>query len=761
MANSEYYSPYTGAEVDSAVAIASKIGSGTLVTSNNTLQISATAGAYVNGSKLATEQYVSGAIAAASGGGALLSGVLRSGVAIDTTVTEEDLAANLRLSAGIMSLEVTSGGELNTPEIEETEILVKDNSIELYAQGESGGIIVSGANISLVGDATLNGRPIVWLPTTHTDVGTTNATIDVLNGSASYIYTQPLTSIEIGNVTNTADNIYVRFVLKPFGSVTLPTDIAVYGGGSSWDYGQYLLQVMAGAVIVHSTGGDKPLDGVAGVFVKSDSVVVSGAMSVSDAVVGPGEVQNIYPFGEAIKTVVNSGGSLSLYGLAGRVSDVTVASGAVFNISEPENDFEPKDFSIIAGSSTNIAEGSLQYGDVPFTGHASGGVFTGLSGTYRLGIGAGVSALSPQIGNFDTQKARIYAFSGAYVSGASIGISGDIDVYPGGVVSDTTLGGYSGERYQCELTVWGGTAYNAIVSSNAYLNVLSGGQMLGTASVLSGGSMRIRVAPAYAENIHLKQGARFSACQNASIGELHLSSGGSAHASGGTIINELIVSGGTMWLKNASATTITLEPYPKAAGRPTILASGAYIGSLTVSTYGAVTLYSGTTVTNLQQQGGYVIARNALISGGYIAGSDFQVSSGTTAVDVVAVVGEAVTPKKKILIPNGGVVSQLTVEDTGGGTTSGISNITSQYGVVSVLAGGRLFDTEFTNIVVSNGGLVDGLIPKRVYLASGGGLAFAGSLHIYSGGTALNVVSSAGYTIVKEPGCNYNGQIIN
>jgi len=713
--------------------------------------------------------------------------VLTEGSEIDTTVGDYHLTYTsddgFVVSGGGMQLQVSSGAVIASGESGEimslsagTATIQADNgeSISAYLTLESGGIKlhaetimgsgdvdISSDGVSISGnDATINinsgavlinSRQVLTALDTATDTEATSATFGVLEGGTSYIYTQPLMSLDIDSVSSVGSG-RVRFTLIPGGSVTIPPEVTVYDGGSSWAYGQYLLELENGEIVVHSGGGDLPLDGVAGVFVKSGGVTVAGEMTTSGATVGSGVTQYVYPLGSISATTVDSGGSLSMYGLYGQVTDTVVADGAVFDVAEPEYDFDPVDFSIVAGSATQIEEGTLQYGGEPFTGYASDGGFYNLSGTYRLGIGSGVSALSPIIGNSDTSKARIYVFSGAYVSGAQIGISGDINVYPGGMVEDTTLGGYEGSRYQCELTVWGGTASGAVVSRGAFLNVISGGQMLGNVSVLSGGSMRVRVEPAYAENIHIERGAAFSAWQNASIGELHLSSGASAHASGGTVINEVIVSAGTMWLKNASATTMTLGPFPSATGRPVLSASGASIDTLTISTYGAVTLYKDTTVTNLDQRGGYVIARGARISGGYIGGSDFQVSSGTTATNLIAVVGEDVTPKKKILISNGGVVSRLTVEDTGDGTTSGITNITAQYGVVSVLAGGRLFDTEFTNIVVSNGGIVDGIIPKRVYLASGGGLAFAGSLHIYSGGTALNVVSGAHWDVVVESG---------
>ena len=456
--------------------------------------------------------------------------------------------------------------------------------------------------------------------------------------------------------------------------------------------------------------------------------------------------------GGTANKITTSNGNISAAGLGALVIDAQLTGGKL-NILSPTTDYDPISFSIIAGSETNIRSGALRYNNAQFAGQCVSGAFTGLSGTYRLGIGDGISALDPIVGNSDTDKARIYAFSGAYVSGAQIGISGDINVYPGAVAVDTVLGGYAGERFQCELTVWGGTASGVVVSSNAYLNVFSGGSVAGTAVVHSGGSMRVRVSGTSVADIDLKPGATFSAYENAAIGALNVSSGGTAHVSGGAAAGTLAVSGGTVWLRSASASAVTLSPGCGTTSRPTVSASGANIGTLTLASNGAATLYSGTTVTSLQQQGGYVIARGARISGGRIEGSDFHVSSGATATSITAIVGGNVAPKKKIVVFSGGVVSGLDVEDISKEEV-GVINVLSNYGVVSVMSGGRLENTEFTNIVVSGGGVVDGVTPKKVFAGQGAGgdPGFVGSLVVQSGGTALNVVSSAGWTIVVEEG---------
>ena len=458
--------------------------------------------------------------------------------------------------------------------------------------------------------------------------------------------------------------------------------------------------------------------------ISSDTAIIGGRMHVysGGVVTVSGEVSE--------RVTIHSGAELALYGLGGTVADVVVSSGGSFNIVEPEEeDFDPIGFSVVAGSETCIAAGTLYYGGSAFAGECSGGKFSGLSGTYRIGIGSGVSAVSPVVGNSDTGKARIYAFSGARISSAHIGIGGDINLYSGAVASSTTLGGYSGERYQCELTVWGGSASGVIVSSNGYLNCISGGSVTGTATVMSGGSVRF--------------------FREASGATVALQSGAQCRISGAAVVNTLNISGGTGWAAGGASVGTAILSGTTTAQRPSLYVSSATVGSVVLSKMGALTTSRGAVVTSLEQKGGYVIGKGGTISDVRIEGSDFQVSSGTTVTDIVAIVGNGVTPKKKISIFNGGVVSNLTVEDI----KDGIDSVTNQYGIISVFSGGRLFNTEFTNIVVSNGGVVNGITPKAISDGTDG-FFYAGSLHIYSGGTALNVTSADGWdVVVDEGGC--------
>lgn len=223
-----------------------------------------------------------------------------------------------------------------------------------------------------------------------------------------------------------------------------------------------------------------------------------------DYIIGPGITIECEE-GEVFSNVtVQEGGQLKFAATSATLNDLTVESGGKLEYVI-ESDYDPVNYSLLQGSNTNIASGTIMLYDQVADGYCSNGVFYELDGLYRIAIGSNMSAIEPKISygvystyNEETEEteyvsygARVYGFNGAIISGASIGMLGDINTYFGAIATNTVLGGYSGERSACELTVWsGGTAINTIVSSNGYLNATYDGYV-NSAVVYSGGSCTI------------------------------------------------------------------------------------------------------------------------------------------------------------------------------------------------------------------------------------------------------------------------------
>jgi hypothetical protein len=226
---------------------------------------------------VATKAYVSAVMSS----GAAAAGALMSGAEIETTVGGYTVAltsgGGLTVSGSGASV-VLSGGEL----------AASGANGEFLRFGDSGGtpavsvgngsasLEIGGANpedISLLapgGEVTVDGAVVAtknWVGSqnfarqlvTSTDDYAESATIAVLSGGTSYVYTSALYSLEVASVAKSIEASYIHFALD---SVTAPTPVVISGvsylNSAAFEGGtEYLVGLFDGMAVVNevTSGG--------------------------------------------------------------------------------------------------------------------------------------------------------------------------------------------------------------------------------------------------------------------------------------------------------------------------------------------------------------------------------------------------------------------------------------------------------------------------------------------------------------------------
>lgn len=212
-----------------ALAISGALVSGNYVTSSGARMIagSAVSGAIFSGAEIET-QIGNYRITATSGGGVTVSG---SG-------------ASVVLSGGAIAAAVVGGGSAT--------ITLDGVNIEGGAHITGGAGIEGGAQIS--GDAYFDAGVFIGeayvatLLTTSTDTTATSAMFSVLSGGTSYIYTQPFTSIGIGEIAPDC-RAEIDFTAGSGFDLALPASAKRFGV-SSYDSGSHYLIAVDGARVV-------------------------------------------------------------------------------------------------------------------------------------------------------------------------------------------------------------------------------------------------------------------------------------------------------------------------------------------------------------------------------------------------------------------------------------------------------------------------------------------------------------------------------
>ena len=638
-----------------------------------------------------------------------VSGAIFSGAEIETRVGDYLLTytscGGLSVSGAGASV-VLSGGEIAAAVSDGVSMTINSRGFFLTDNEFGGSASLTAGTFSANGGAVLTQADTSdfatpeWIGSqnfarqlvTSTDELHDSAHFEVLSGGESYDFTWPLESLIVDSVVKTTEASYLHFALD---SVTAPTPVVISGvsylNNATFESGkEYLLRFFDGMMETREVlpPAEYPIYGSRGVFLEKNGAFTSSAMDMSDTVIVSGCTMHIFSQGIVSNCITLSGGAMSLYGLGASVTDVTVSSGGKFNITL-DTDYDPADFSVIAGSQTDLASGTLHYQNNAFAGECAGGEFIGLSGTYRIGIGDGIAALTPVIGNSDTETTRIYVFSGGAVSGGSVGISGAIVVY-GGTIDGVHIAGYSGEKVDGTVVVRGGTATNVAVSANGSLRVLDSG-IANSAVVESDGYLTI------------SSGGAVNYTTLNDQGRLAISSGGSAYE---TIVN----SDGKMYV-SADASVSSTHIY---SGGIMYVSSGATVSKTFVKSGGRAYFYNGAVGPGVSALGGTVY----ISYGGMVSSSVLQGSG-------------------RLFVSSGGVASRVIIGSTGstylfpGGTANDIS----------VRSDAKLF--------VSSGGVasdVDVFSGGSMRIHSGGT-----ALAVNSRAGALITVSSGGYIEYVTP----------
>ena len=215
----------------------------------------------------------SGAAVIASGAAmSAASGAIFSNAEIKTTVGSYRVAltsgGGMLISGGGVQLQVSSGVIIASGASGESVVLSGGTArlannydyICQYIEVSQSGITIAasdpGRDINLncyPGSVFVNSRPVLTALPTSTDTETTCANFDVLEGGTSYIYTQPLTNLDIASITSDC-RAEIDFTAASGAQIGLPSGAGIkLLGLSSLDSGvHYLVAVDGARVVVNS-----------------------------------------------------------------------------------------------------------------------------------------------------------------------------------------------------------------------------------------------------------------------------------------------------------------------------------------------------------------------------------------------------------------------------------------------------------------------------------------------------------------------------
>ena len=138
--------------------------------------------------------------------------VVMSGGTVDARVDDgEDHQGHVNITNGGVSINASDATN-------DANVLVAPGQVAVNGNDDFGGI-----------DFTVNGHPIML--DAAIDGETTSATIGVLSGGTSYIYTQPLTSLSVASVASSMQEAWLEFTVASGGSVSINASGYKYLGG--------------------------------------------------------------------------------------------------------------------------------------------------------------------------------------------------------------------------------------------------------------------------------------------------------------------------------------------------------------------------------------------------------------------------------------------------------------------------------------------------------------------------------------------------
>ena len=166
-----------------------------------------------------------------SGGGAMLQ--VSSGA---VTVRDEWGAAVAVSGGGVWVTGADSAVQINAV-----------NDVEISAGGT---VHIGSFEIAMsCNSMTVNSRPVALGLVTSTDSETTSATFEVLGGGTAYIYTQPLTALDIASVTSDCDATIKFTAGAGLSQIVLPSS-GYYTGESAFTSGAHYFAAFNGADVV-------------------------------------------------------------------------------------------------------------------------------------------------------------------------------------------------------------------------------------------------------------------------------------------------------------------------------------------------------------------------------------------------------------------------------------------------------------------------------------------------------------------------------
>ncbi len=178
------------------------------------------------------ETFVSSASLVVSSGAVVVDGQFRTGGG-DADIGGDVTAINVSAYSVNANANVSAGGNVAAGESVEAQVDVN-----------------AGGNVNAGGSMTAGGRPVLTELATSTDTTTTSASFPVLSGGTSYVYTQPLTNLDIASITSDCRAEF-DFTAASGAQIGLPSGGGVkLAGSSSLDSGTHYWVAVNGARVV-------------------------------------------------------------------------------------------------------------------------------------------------------------------------------------------------------------------------------------------------------------------------------------------------------------------------------------------------------------------------------------------------------------------------------------------------------------------------------------------------------------------------------
>lgn len=575
---------------------------------------------------------------------------------------------NVVISNG-KTITVDSGGKINGNITIDGGILNTTFNVQLY-------------NIYVTSDSELN---LCYDNTTNKGATLVGSNTTIENGALKCGNTQIGGEIVNGVITNLTNDEPYNFGVKggfTISGVTLSNGAIIYGEGGGNSFIDCTVNNNCSLFI-----GDQDI--------ANNTIINSGG----SLYISQGTINN---------TIISSGGSAMLYALNGNINDITLLEGAKLDMTfEDVPEYDPFEYSFIAGSNTNIASGTLYHAGFSVSGSCVNGVWTGLDGIYKLGIGSSITVESPIVGD----TCRIYIKDGAIISGGQILENGNVSLFESGICYNISVG-RPGAAASSYLNVYSGTANSTtvyqggrfrlnasgigsdtIVSSLGGVVVLPEGKLY-TAIVSSGGSITVS-SGGIAENITVSDCGSYTVKAGGIGNNTIISSGGSVIVSStGNLSTVTVLSDGIVSNKGS------IKDMTVSGGIVNISAAGK-VSTTTILFGGSVVISNSGTIESMEILSGtltVISSANSSASTLLYASNNGMIENMKVANGIVTISSNGILSSAKIysggsmLVSSGGIAENITVSNVGIFKVNGIgNNITvSSGGSVTVSSFGKL-----------------------------------------------------------------------